>query len=348
MNIWTAEKKPIVVGMLLDGHDEPLLKTALSLAKHLHSCLEIVHCFAEPIEYSLQGEVFPNANGTKDLHAKRLGEKIAVQFLEDLVRNQSSEINIHIHIERGDPAEDLSRVAKEVSAGIIVCGLRNHSSARTLKGMSTALSLAFYAPCPVLILPSSSEIDFDQGINILISDSLGGEGWLVLESGLRLARSLDTRSVSHAYVLKASRDDIDIVLREMREGPKQDPLTQDLVTHESLEKSLLHKIHEEILYRFHNSSCSQHLLSRYHPIAALGDLESELHRIIEETSSQLIIIGRHQFYHKKTLNLDRIPYRAIIEKKAGLLIIPDGELAHLHASHHQWEGNTHPLEYHWH
>ena len=62
------------------------------------------------------------------------------------------------------------------------------------KGVSTALSLAFYAPVPVLVLPMSVAIDFEIPGSVLISDSLGGEGWYVLESGLKLARYLDCKA----------------------------------------------------------------------------------------------------------------------------------------------------------
>jgi len=36
-------------------------------------------------------------------------------------------------------------------------------------------------------------------------------------------------------------------------------------------------------------------------------------------------MGRHQFYSGRRLALDHIPYRAITERKAGLLVIPSYE-----------------------
>lgn len=341
MKIWKAQKKPIVVGMRLDDREDLLLQSAMSLAKKLQSCVELVHCFESTIGYSSAGEILPKANNESPAVCNPWSEDRAKGILKALGNAANDHIDIHVHVERGDPAENLSRIAREVGAGLIVCGIRNQSQSMAFKGLSTALSLAFYAPVPVLILPLPMTIDFEKPVSILIADSLGGEGWHVLESGLQLARYLDCEAIYHAHILKANATDIQKALQDMSESARQGRLSRDITfTPELLEKTLLQKINEELFYRFHNTTCSKDLLKRYHPIAGIGDIDSEVNRIMEHGNTRLVIMGRHQFYSNRRLALDHIPYHAIMERKAGLLVIPNYEEARSRLQDNEWESRS--------
>jgi nucleotide-binding universal stress UspA family protein len=326
MKIWKAQKKPIVVGIRLDDHEDQLLHSAMSLAKKLESCVELVHCFESSIGYSSAGEILPKATSQSPTVNNPWSEDRAKSILKALGSAANGHVDIHVHVERGDPAENLLRIAREVGAGLIVCGIRDQTPPWAFRGLSTALSLAFYAPIPVLILPLAIAIDFEKAVSILIADSLGGEGWHVLESGLQLARHLDCAGVYHAHILKANSLDIQTTLCDMTESAKQGRVPRDIsFTPELLEKTLLQKINEELFYRFHNTSACKDLLQRYHPIAAIGDIDNEVDRMMATSGTRLMIMGRHQFYSGRRLALDHIPYRAIMERKAGLLVIPSYE-----------------------
>ncbi|HYX31747.1 MAG TPA: universal stress protein [Oligoflexus sp.] len=322
MNIWKAQKKPIVMGMRLDDHEDLLLQSTMSLAKKLQSSVELVHCFESAIDYSSAGNVLPKATRQGPTMVNPWSEDRAQASLQALAHASDPSIESHVHVERGDPAENLSQIAQDVGAGLIVCGMREQPKPWALKGLSTALSLAFYAPVPVLILPLRMAIDFHQPVSILIADSLGGEGWQILESGLNLARYLDCEAVYHSHVLKAQPWDIQATVNDMAETRTQGRLSWDIdLTPESLQTTLLQKINEELFYRFHNTSCGKDLLHRYHQVAAIGDIHTEFNRMIDQ-GTKLVIMGRHQFFSNKRLNLDHIPYQAMMEQKAGLLVIP--------------------------
>jgi nucleotide-binding universal stress UspA family protein len=341
MKIWKAQKKPIVVGMRLDDREDLLLHAAMSLAKKLQSCVELVHCFESPIAYSSAGEVLPRAASQNQMLTNPWSEDRARGILKALGKASNDQVDIHVHVERGDPPENLARIAKEVGAGLIVCGIRGQHPPWAFRGLSTALSLAFYAPVPVLILPLPMAIDFEKPLSILIADNLGGEGWQVLESGLQLARYLDCGAVYHTHILKANALDIQNTLQDMAESAKQGRLPRDVsFTPEILEKTLLQKINEELFYRFHNTSCCKDLMKRYHPVAALGDIDSEVNRIMEESGSKLVILGRHQFSSNRSLALDHIPYHALMQQKAGLLVIPNYEEARNRLQENEWENRS--------
>ena len=130
---------------------------------------------------------------------------------------------------------------------------------------------------------------------------------------------------------------MEIALRDMSENAiKGHPNREITLTPEDLEKTLLRKINEELFYRFHNTSNSKDLVSRYHPIAGIGDVDGEVNRIMEESGAQLVIMGRHQFYSNRRLALDHIPYQAIKDRKAGLLVIPSYEEGRLRIQD-EWE-----------
>jgi nucleotide-binding universal stress UspA family protein len=339
MKIWKAQKKPIVVGMRIDDHEDLLLQSSMSLAKKLQSCVELVHCFESAITWSSAGEILPNPGSQAAPQITPWGEARARSILKALAQATSENVTVHVHIERGDPAENLGRIAREVSSGLIICGMREQDDIRAFKGLSTALSLAFYAPVPVLILPANSAIDFQSPLNILIADSLGGEGWHVLESGFQLARTLDCEAVYHTHVLKASAVDFERTLHDMAESVKQGRMAGDIrLTPELLQKTLLQKINEELFYRFHNTRSCKDLLRRYRPIAAIGDIDNEFNRMMENSGIRLVIMGRHQFFAKHRLALDHIPCQALMQHRAGLLVIPGYEEPRNRLQDNEWEG----------
>jgi hypothetical protein len=175
------------------------------------------------------------------------------------------------------------------------------------------------APVPVLILSLAAQIDFEKPVNVLLCDTLGGEGWQVLESGLQFARALDTRKLFHAHILKASKRSI----QDARSGFVETSINKKRIATENLERSMMSRIREELLYRFHSTLSSTIYTDRYHAEASIGDLDAEIFRLIDQNQCDLVIIGREQFLSRNNIVLDRIPYRALLERKIGLLVLPD-------------------------
>lgn len=323
MKIWKAQKKPIVIGMQLNGQDDRLLKSALSLAKVLQSRVELVHCMDAPIGYSSAGEILAKSSSQVPLLQHEASQQTARSQLEAYAQSSRNDPLVQTHLGSGDPAEELCHRARELGAGLIVCGLRERAQADLLQGVSTALALAFYAPVPVLILPRSTEVDFQKPVPLLIADNLSAEASYVLESGLQLARQLASPAVYHMHVLKTNEAEIALILGEMEADCRAGRLPQDMPrTAESLQQKLLSKIESELAYRFHNSSCCKDLKERYHPLAAMGTVDKALQSILASHYTQLIVMGRHQFYSYRKLAMDQIPFQALVAFKLGLLVIP--------------------------
>lgn len=79
----------------------------------------------------------------------------AERLLERIARKHSLEFAADRRAEVGDPASELSRIAGEEAAAVIVLGSRRRYWRRRnlVSGLSTALRNT--APCPVLIVPPS-------------------------------------------------------------------------------------------------------------------------------------------------------------------------------------------------
>ena len=103
MNIWKAQNKPIVVGMRLDDHENLLFQSAMSLARKLQSCVELVHCFELPIGYSSAGEILPKATSQSRTLNNPWSEDRAKAHAQGPGPFPSDPIDIHVHVERGDP-----------------------------------------------------------------------------------------------------------------------------------------------------------------------------------------------------------------------------------------------------
>ncbi len=130
----------IVVGYVPKPEGKAALRLAAEEAKLRHSSLVVVNSHRGGREFGRE-DAFESETQLEE------------------VRNELKEAGVEFQIRqlvRGmDPAEDLINVAQEVSASVIVIGLRRRSPVGKLILGSNAQRILLDAPCPVLAVKSA-------------------------------------------------------------------------------------------------------------------------------------------------------------------------------------------------
>jgi len=130
-----------------DGSETAAVAVALAaqLARQNHATLHLVVGVHKPAAVAVPsgGASVPDPTGGAQLRnaAQQMLEKVA-QGVEDL--------DVEIHIESGNPADVIVRVADEVGADLIVVGSKGMSGTRRILG-SVPNSVAHKAGCNVLV-----------------------------------------------------------------------------------------------------------------------------------------------------------------------------------------------------
>lgn len=79
-------------------------------------------------------------------------QRIANQLIQDALELlRKADIKVKAHVVTGDPAEQITKYAEEINAGLIIMGHRQMSKISRLFDPSTCMKVIENAPCPVLI-----------------------------------------------------------------------------------------------------------------------------------------------------------------------------------------------------
>ncbi len=140
----------IVVGT--DGSEtaDIALARALGIARLTGGRLHVVSAYA-PTPARVGGQAPP-----KEAAEWSIGSDFEVQAVLDRAgsRARAEEVEIDAHAPKGDPADAILTVAKEVDADLIVLGSRGMRGARRVLG-SVPNKVSHRAPCDVLIVQTT-------------------------------------------------------------------------------------------------------------------------------------------------------------------------------------------------
>jgi nucleotide-binding universal stress UspA family protein len=128
--------------------DSPGAAVAVAVAKELAAALDLRLILAHVAHgYRLD-------SGGESLTGVQ-GRRGGARLLERLVGEHGLRGGAEQRVEVGDPVEELSRIAREEAAAVMVVGSRTRGLRRRLQS-TLAGELAQTAPCPVLVVPPAS------------------------------------------------------------------------------------------------------------------------------------------------------------------------------------------------
>ena len=324
LELFSAETT-IVLGLDLSDEEDKLIKTAVSLAKKTGSRLILVHAVQPFRAYAVGGEdlVMPFEVFEQELYHSDVIE--SDQRLHAIRDRLPPELVIDLQVVRDYPENALDTVAAEVKATLIMCGMRVNRPGEWYGGMSTALSLMGSSPFPVMIIPLSTEIDFTtREHNILVADNLREEGLHALKAALGLCKSISYKQLIHLHVKKTSYRDINATVEKIRvamiEGKL--PANPDFDANVYL-KHLKDELKAVMIERLEIADKDFAQGLHWTPRIRFGRPAEELHHLVKESNSDILVFGKHHFLRPKGLVMGKIPYQAMIEENVASIVVPD-------------------------
>jgi universal stress protein A len=135
-------------------YSSPVLEVAIELAEKFGSELHLVHvcpdafAFASPYEPSLPPNYDQMIEQAAEDHLREWREK-----------NVPPDVSITEHLKRGSPAHQITALADEIGADLIVIGTRGLTGLRHVLMGSVAERTLRIAPCPVLTVKGDRDTD---------------------------------------------------------------------------------------------------------------------------------------------------------------------------------------------
>lgn len=131
----------VVVGFLRSPEGEAAVAAAVEETRRRAGRLVVVH----------------SARGGREDAEDVLGDREALEKLEEQLRSDGLEVSVQDYVRGKDPAEDLVEVADREGAALIVIGLRRRSPVGKLLLGSNAQSVLLTADCPVLAVKATHD-----------------------------------------------------------------------------------------------------------------------------------------------------------------------------------------------
>jgi len=143
--------KEIVVAVDLSPHSEKTVAYAVKFAKSYGASITLVHAFAPEYitEFTTQ-EVHETYEEEKRAAKRGLGK------LADRVRETCSDCGCEFRV--GDPAQEVTLIAKDVNADLIITASHHPHFLSRLFGLDQAPRILHRAQCPVLVYHEEKEL----------------------------------------------------------------------------------------------------------------------------------------------------------------------------------------------
>jgi nucleotide-binding universal stress UspA family protein len=144
--------EPTIICAVEKRTAEAVVGTAGELARHLGARVVVVHIRPEPAL---------NSPDRRE-RARHLTASEGRETLQEVERLLPDGVRVHERVALGEAGEQLSAVAGELHAALIVVGRDHHTPLFSLRRGSVSQKLAREAPCPVVIVSGSPRLQRDQ------------------------------------------------------------------------------------------------------------------------------------------------------------------------------------------
>jgi universal stress protein A len=147
----------ILVPVDFSDHSRKALETANSLVEGFGAQLELLHVVPDQVVLAP-----PYAPSLPPDYAQQLEQSAGSHLADWADEYAPSDTVVHTHVRRGDPATQITGLARDVGADLIVMGTKGLTGLRHLVLGSVAERTLRLAPCPVLSVKHDEEPEAGQ------------------------------------------------------------------------------------------------------------------------------------------------------------------------------------------
>lgn len=145
------EPRSIVCPIDLAARNEPLIETAVSIAKRYGARLHLVHVWSSPVLVALDGALLPSARDLVDLT-----ESLRKSLDDVAAMARMSHPDVDTHLLQGTVWKEIVDFADEHGCDLIVAGTHGRTGIAHFLDGSVAEHVVRGAHVPVLVVPDAA------------------------------------------------------------------------------------------------------------------------------------------------------------------------------------------------
>jgi len=228
-------------------------------------------------------------------------------------------------VRTGDIASAIFTDAAQCGASLIICSAQKESYKSMFKGSSTSLSLLTGSRLPVLVLPDKggSLPDFSKDLKIIVADDLETTPQAALGVACQFAAAIGHVTLYHVHVTDEEKELRGYIARlKMAMNLSQIPYDEAVSEESAMENfraSLKEKMHARMSpYQETLEKASCHLEVK----VLAGQVTEALSGFRDSVGADMLVFGRHSFVHSKPFGIGKLPFRAMMEMKSPVMMVP--------------------------
>ncbi len=313
----------IAVAVAFDRHAPDLVRMGAQIAARTGKRLCLIHS-VEPWHEAPA----PSRGSTHLSNVAQVMERNAAELagarLRELRELLPPGLHVETHIVAGKPTEALGAEAARLGVALMIVGADLSQMRYVPRGFSTALSLMVTSPVPLFVVDTASCSTLPaDGWRLLVADDLGEQTSDAVQFAFDFAAATRATTLHHLHVNGLS-------LTTLKAGIATAAVTAHTpiaatVSADEVHDALLATLEERLSERA--APMRDYLEAaggEYVSIVATGIVADEVERCVQDVRPDIVIFGRHQAYHHRPFFIGRLPFRAMLEQRRPVIVVPNG------------------------
>ncbi len=309
----------IVLGLSLIKDETYVIKSVSSLAKKTGAEVILVHCLKPFYSFTYVGDgtIYPIT--TYESILNEMDSSSAKEKLAKIQADFFTGIPCQTKISRGYTSDGIIDMSKEYDAALIVVGI-DLDEMSSLSGMSTSITLMKRSPVPLLVVPANKGIDFNNDIGAIIADNLVEDQQSFLAKSYGFLRSIETKEIIQVHTKEVT----ELEMKRLVENIKTAMILGKIPDNENVsEENLKEKVKNQAIQKM-KTNCRE-LLTPFEAKdiqfeVTFGKPAKDIQEISKRLHSNLIVFGRHHFFHKDSFSLGRVPWKSMLTNDCAILV----------------------------
>ncbi len=316
----------ISVGMRLGGESDSLLKYVRDFSDYTDAKIRLVNVVepwrehpwittlpGENLYYSIAQKVEEKARDVAEVSI----EKVAAEFPKSK--------GVESTALRGLTAEAITADAIAARSSLICVASEKKDGLHILSGFTTGLDLAANSSLPVMIVPHDCKEFKPSGrLKVMYADDLTVNSKGALGTATELAYGLGNLDFHHVHVSKDSKEEMDAATEKILELMNLEKIEIDpSFDFGALTENAVDRFKDKMTERV---GLARTLLSsrnvEYIQRIKFGDIKENMDRLVEEIDPDIVIFGRHHFFHKSPVGIGQLAFSSMLSYDRPVVIAP--------------------------
>lgn len=308
-----------IVGINFDEHTDEFIEAVVGFAKAAEFKITLVHAWENRNHYTPISAMpymdFSNVLFESEL--KALEEKMAK------VLPKFSGLDVTSEIKPGLAPQLLEAEAISSNASLIILGAHRSRYSMLPNMFSTALELTASSPVSTMVIPTGCKNHWlSDSWKLLVADDLRHHSWPAIHLAGDICTNAKGFEFHHFHAHQMSKEEI----KETAESIMELMATENLEFDQTFnQETYLAEIQTGIETDMKGrmgaiKNILENTGGRYHEHIRFGKVQGCLEEAIKEVAPHIIVLGRHEAFHRKPFGLGKLPFYALLTSETPVII----------------------------